>query len=79
MGSPSAEYDTMIAWSNGGMERAKREALFLQQQQLLFDDAISIYIGLVSRKGPFAYTTGYRDIQQTAYLLTWNLADWMRG
>ncbi len=77
MVSPSADYDTVIAWSNGGTDRAKRKALFLQQQQMLFDDAI--YTGLVSRKGPFAYTTGYRGIQQTAYLLTRNLADWMRG
>jgi len=73
----SADYDKLIARSKGEMDPAKRKALFLQQQQMLFDDAV--YIGLVSRKGPFAYTTGYSGIQQTAYSLTWNIANWMRG
>jgi len=73
----SADYDKLVAQSKGEMDPAKRKALFLQQQQLLFDDAV--YIGLVSRKGPFAYTTGHSGIQQTAYSLTWNIANWTRG
>ncbi len=71
------DYDKLVAQSKAEMDPTKRKALFFQQQQLLFDDAI--YIGLVSRKGPFGYTTGYSGIQQTAYSLTWNIANWMRG
>ncbi len=58
------------------MDPAKRRDLSFQQQQILFDDAI--YIGLVSRKGPFGYTTGMGGIQQTAYSLTWNIANWVK-
>jgi len=70
------EYDKLVGQSKAEMDPAKRKALFLQQQQLLFDDAV--YIGLVSRKGPFGYTTGLTGFQQTAYTLTWNIANWMK-
>ena len=65
-----------MAQSKSEMDPAKRRDLFFQQQQMLFDDAI--YIGLVSRKGPFGYTTGMEGIQQTAYSLTWNIANWTK-
>ena len=58
------------------MDPAKRKDLFQQQQQLLFDDAV--YIGLVSRRGPFAVKPGIEGVQQTAYSLTWNIANWVR-
>ncbi len=70
------DYDKLVAQSKSEMDPTKRRDLFFQQQQILFDDAI--YIGIVSRKGPFGYTTGMDGIQQTAYSLTWNIANWVK-
>ena len=66
------DYDRLIDQSKKELDPAKRTQLFMQEQKVLYDDAV--IIGLVARKGPFAYTAGIDGFAPSAWAgLPWNI------
>jgi peptide/nickel transport system substrate-binding protein len=73
----SQQFDALNAQSKTELDPAKRDALFQQQYQLLYDDAVGI--PLVARKEVFGYATGIENTFGQPWAgLTWNIANWTK-